>query len=51
MSTRLPNGEIIAELPLAALVEKKAEWEQIVASHLRQELELRAIRAAISAKA
>lgn len=42
---------LIESLSLAELVEKKAVWETIVAGHQRQELELRAIRAAIRAKA
>jgi hypothetical protein len=38
---------LLESLSLSELVQKKTEWENIVASHHRQELELRAIRAQI----
>lgn len=51
LPTAFSDGSLIADLSLAELVEKKAIWEQVIASHGRQQLELRAINASIRAKA
>ena len=51
LPTRLSNGEVIADLPLAALVEKKELWEKAIAERHLLELELKSINAAIRAKA
>jgi hypothetical protein len=51
LPTTLSDGDVIADLSLSELVEKKAVWEAAIASHGCQQLELRAINAAIRAKA
>jgi hypothetical protein len=51
LPTAFGDGTVIADLSLAELVEKKAIWEEAIASHGKQQLELRAIRAAIRSKA
>jgi hypothetical protein len=45
------DGEVIADLPIQELVTRKGVWEENVASHEQTKLELRAINAAIRAKA
>jgi hypothetical protein len=50
LPTALSDGSVIADLTFEELVEKRATWENKVADHETEELELRAIRAQIRKK-